>query len=113
MSRISYRYRLWQPRDVRTHGFMDWDTYQRVIGPVIDPAAYQGIYTGTIDGDRPLAALEALFVQFNRHHPADYRGSSLSMGDLVWLDGSVYYCDTVGWVSLPPTSLAPNSLAPD
>ncbi len=113
MSRISYRYRLWQPRNVRTHGFMDWETYQRVIGPVINPAAYQCVYTGTVNSDRPQAALEALFVQFNRHHPADYRGYSLSMGDIVWLDGNAYYCDTVGWVSLPPTSFAPNILTPD
>ena len=34
------------------------------------------------------------------HHPKDFRGHSLSVSDVVRLDGTDYYCDSLGWVNI-------------
>ena len=49
--------------------------------------------------------LEQLFVRFNFNHPADFRGHSLSVSDIVALNTggevSCHYVDSVGFVELP------------
>jgi len=44
--------------------------------------------------------LERLFTKFNIDHPKDFRGHSLSVSDIVELDGKYYYCDNVGWTDI-------------
>ena len=80
---------------------MSWDTRETVLNTItVDLALYRAVYVGTVevsDADSG-EVLETLFAQFNLHHPADFVGHSLSMGDVVSLDaGAYYYCDTVGW----------------
>ena len=59
---------------------------------------YKTVYTGEIDGNDPNEILEKLYVMFNLNHPADYRGRSLSVSDLVALeDTGTYFCDSFGW----------------
>lgn len=45
--------------------------------------------------------LEHLFMIFNNKHPANYRARSLSVGDVVELDGKLYLCSVFGY---KPTS---------
>jgi hypothetical protein len=69
-------------------------------GPV-DLSRYRETYAGEIDGT-PTAALEDLFRTFNINHPNDFRSHSLSVGDIVRLDGAgLFYCDTIGWAEIP------------
>jgi len=44
--------------------------------------------------------LEELFEVFNVERPADFKGHSLSVSDIVELDGHYYYCDNVGWLDI-------------
>ena len=44
--------------------------------------------------------LESLFFIFNCKQPKDFKGHSLSVSDIVELDGSYYYCDFAGWKHL-------------
>jgi len=44
--------------------------------------------------------LEELFEVFNVERPADFKGHSLSVSDIVELDGYYYYCDNVGWTDI-------------
>ena len=44
--------------------------------------------------------LEELFEVFNVERPADFKGHSLSVSDIVELDGHYYYCDNVGWTDI-------------
>ncbi len=45
--------------------------------------------------------LEAIFHTFNMNHPADYHQRSLSVGDVVTLDGErSFLCDVTGWKRL-------------
>lgn len=41
--------------------------------------------------------LEELFYVFNCDHPEDFMGHSLSVSDVVVIDGEKYYCDSFGW----------------
>lgn len=42
--------------------------------------------------------LEMLFERFNQgNYPEDYKGHSMSVGDIVVLDCFVYVCDNFGW----------------
>ena len=64
---------------------------------------YEVVYEGTIEdeGMKPdTYYLEMLFTKFNIAHPEDFRGHSLSVSDVVELDGVNYYCDSQGWVKV-------------
>jgi len=41
--------------------------------------------------------LEELFTKFNIHHPEDFRGHSLSVSDIVYINNEYWYCDSLGW----------------
>lgn len=58
---------------------------------------YDVVYTGEVKPDDTLMVLERLFVKFNTNHPADFKGHSLSVSDVVELDGKHYYCDSFGY----------------
>ena len=60
----------------------------------MDRKNYQLIYTAPLDKD---TTLDEIYRRFNMEHPADYKGHSLSMGDIVVFrqDGkqTAYYVD--------------------
>ena len=61
---------------------------------------YKQVYNDTIDseyGNNKNHVLEELFRIFNCEIPDNYRGRSLSVSDIVFLDGSYYYCNSDGW----------------
>lgn len=49
--------------------------------------------------------LERLFEKFNLQHPADYRGRSMSVSDVVVLHengrDTAHFCDSIGFVEIP------------
>lgn len=51
-----------------------------------------------------LELCDIIFLLFNTRRPSDFKGHSLSMSDLVWIerDGrcSLYYCDMCGWIKI-------------
>ena len=62
---------------------------------------YSLVYEGEIKFETdPISALEKLFVLFNVDLPEDFKGHSLSVSDVVELDGVKYYCDSHSWVKL-------------
>ena len=63
---------------------------------------YEVVYEGEIEpaGGNDIATLEELFTIFNVNHPKDFTGHSLSVSDVVELDGVKYYCDSMGWEKL-------------
>ena len=91
-------YRLLQTKDMKRYSFMGYD-YAKAHGLSLDD--YQTVYEGddpcttTID-----AFLEGLFTKFNLHKPEDFRGHSMSVSDIVEVDGKMYYCDSVGFTEM-------------
>lgn len=41
--------------------------------------------------------LEIIFIKLNHCHPDWFKGHSLSVSDVVELDGKFYYCDSMGY----------------
>ena len=61
---------------------------------------YNKVYAGeTEDGDTH-TILERIFRKFNIGRPSDFRGHSLSVSDVVELDGVFYYCDSFCFKSI-------------
>ena len=61
---------------------------------------YEVVYEGEVDGTSTTDCLEKLFYTFNMDHPEDFKGHSLSVSDVVELDGGNFYCDSHGWVNI-------------
>jgi len=63
---------------------------------------YTLIYEGKVEPNENsnIDILEDLFYIFNMKHPSDFKGHSLSVSDIVELDGVCYYCDSTGWKKL-------------
>ena len=66
----------------------------------IDLKDYKVVYEGELDYPEIPNALEELFDIFNVRRPNDFEGRSMSVSDIVEVDGDNYYCDAVGWVKL-------------
>ena len=68
---------------------------------VAQRSMYNVVYEGVIEdtGD-VFGVLESLFAKFNINHPADFKGHSLSVSDIIELDGKYYYCDSISFVQL-------------
>lgn len=58
---------------------------------------YDKVYSGEIEENDIFEALERLFTIFNIMRPEDFKGHSLSVGDIVELDENFWYCDSFGW----------------
>ena len=91
--------------DTRYERFMSYNALQRQgTEPEIDH--YDVVYLAPLPPyqDREIL-LEQMFVRFNFNHPADFRGHSLSVSDIVALNTggevSCHYVDSVGFVELP------------
>lgn len=94
------RYKIFQIKDIANvnYAFRNYiekefslDDYKLVgKGTVLVNGNVEGDYT---DDD----ALEDLFVFFNENKPVYFEGRSLSVSDVVSLDGRLYYCESFGW----------------
>ena len=77
--------------------FLNHDFAQKHGGVNVDD--YEKIYTGQIPNEGGVnELLEKLYTKFNCHHPEDYKGRSLSVSDLIVLEGiGTYFCDSIGF----------------
>lgn len=79
--------------------FESWDILNKTAG--FSMWDYKKVYEGEIDEDENTAhLLDVIFRIFNLNHPEDFRGHSLSVSDVVELNGVKYYCDNYGWVDI-------------
>ena len=65
----------------------------------VHPEYYKKTYEGDIKTSSTdvMDILEELFTELNINHPADYKGHSLSVSDIIVIDEHYYYCDVYGW----------------
>lgn len=81
--------------------YMNFEFATKHGGVHID--SYEKVYTGEIEVSAKVTdavgyALEELFGIFNTDIPEDFTGRSLSVSDIVVLDGiGTYFCDSIGW----------------
>ena len=81
-----------------------FEPYYRLLatGRTVDPANYDLVYTAPL---RDTDTLESIYQKFNIDHPADFKGHSLSVSDVVVLRHGdrqeAHYCDDVGFQEVP------------
>ena len=91
--------------DTRSERFVSYSALQRQEEePEIDH--YEVVYMAPLPPFQDKnAMLEQVYVKFNINHPADFKGHSLSVSDIVALNTggevSCHYVDSVGFVELP------------
>ena len=112
----SDKYGIYQLKDIpemRQFQFAGTESLKRrgIIKDNLDaikPENYNLVYVGELSelqGRTQSATLEAVYEKFNIDHPADYKGHSLSVSDIVVLheDGknSAHFVDSFGFTGLP------------
>lgn len=77
---------------MRAYGFMPYD-YAKMNGFSLDD--YEKVYEGDED-----ITLDGIFEKFNIDRPADFKGHSLSVSDIIIADGKYYYVDSMGFTKI-------------
>jgi hypothetical protein len=92
----------------RFHGFLPLEEYVK-YHKNININRYKTVYKNSIklQFDSELEVLDNLFRIFNIEHPKDYKGISMSVGDIVEIFGKFYYCDSMGWKEIEVTKEIP------
>ena len=92
------KYKIKQIKDVENcaYAFKRYEWAKNVI----DLNDYEVVYEGELDCPEMPNALEELFEIFNNKRPKDFERRSMSISDVVEIDGKNYYCDFVGWEEL-------------
>lgn len=91
--------RVDETRDVR------FEPYERLLKAGIKPdfKTYDKMYEADVSmlsGKSTGEKLESAFYVFNQERPEDFKGHSLSVSDVVVLDDTAYYVDSVGFKPL-------------
>ena len=84
------KYTIYQPKQPRYMVDSDKTNYRK--------ESYNKVYAGEILEDLTNDdILEKIFCIFNMNRTEDFKGNSLSVGDIVVLDEQAYICDICGW----------------
>lgn len=110
-------YAIFQVKQGEPYRDYRFEPYARLqsAGLAVDRDNYNFICAAPLTGTSGTPQrLEAIYHQFNVNHPADFRGHSLSVSDIVALkqNGNVtyHYCDSMGFVALPGFDSGKNPL---
>ena len=94
-------YQIKSGDETRDYRFEPYDRLQ-ATGRSVDRANYDLVYTAPLDGK---TTLEDIYRTFNIDHPADFKGHSLSVSDVVVLHqggkDTAHYCDSFGFQQVP------------
>ena len=84
----------------REYGFESY-AYLESEGVTPNTGMYDLVWEEELESDNhPDTELELQFTRFNLDRPDGFKGHSMSMSDVVVLDGVAYYCDTIGFKQL-------------
>lgn len=70
----------------------------------VEPENYERIYASSCAVHDHTNVLEAIFAKFNLNPPKNFKHYSLSVGDIVVLNGKksgAFFCDNIGWTEIP------------
>ena len=89
--------RVYQANISADYKFRGYDEARAAGGP--DRDDYRRVFVGELNLNKDSSiALEEIFKWFNGcERPESYKGHSLSVSDVVSLNGVNYYCDNFGW----------------
>ena len=93
--------KIYQANDECKFKFMPYTLVERLFGGVDFNTNYKKVYEleeaceGNVN-----ALLEGIYMRFQGLKPSGYSGHSLSMSDIVVVDGIKYYVDVIGFKKL-------------
>ena len=94
-------YQIKSGDETRDYRFEPYDRLQ-AMGRSVNRVNYDLVYTAPLDGT---TTLEDIYRTFNIEHPADFKGHSLSVSDVVVLHqggkDTAHYCDSFGFQQVP------------
>ena len=98
-------YQIRRGGELDAYRFMNYD-YLQSKGVTPERGGYDAIYTGGLaDYGDNRTNLDMIYQRFNVDHPADFKGHSLSVSDIVALKQngvvSCHYVDSIGFRELP------------
>ena len=98
-------YQIRRGGELDAYRFMNYD-YLQSKGVTPERGGYDAIYTGGfMDYGNAKTNLDMIYQRFNVDHPADFKGHSLSVSDIVALKQngvvSCHYVDSIGFRELP------------
>lgn len=98
-------YQIRRGGELDAYRFMNYD-YLQSKGITPERGGYDAIYTGGfMDYGNARTNLDMIYQRFNVDHPADFKGHSLSVSDIVALKQngvvSCHYVDSIGFRELP------------
>lgn len=83
---------------------MQFESYDRLIkhGNSVSKSNYDQMYSGKLFNGE---TLDSIYERFNLQHPADFRGHSLSVSDVIVIhqegQNQAYYVDSFGFRQVP------------
>ena len=96
-------YQISSMRDNKNLSFINYENLPQLQGTSkINSSIYDRVYTG----EMACSSLEDLYNTFNMSHPKDYHARSLSVSDVVQIEGAsdiqdgFYFCNSVGFKSI-------------
>jgi len=95
-------YRLYQVKKDKfmDFAFLSFDEAESRFGEgAVKKENYNLVYEFEMYSDEDIH-LDDIYFAFNVCIPADFKGHSLSVSDVVEYEGSFYYCDDFGWKKL-------------
>lgn len=96
-------YQLKKLDSLRNHRWTSISTLLE-FGIKVEICNYNKVWNGNIKRNVTLPqTLDDIFRIFNIEHPSDFKGHSLSISDIVEIEGKFFYCDSLGWKLLNNT----------
>lgn len=94
-------YQLKRDEDMRDYNFATMDELNR-RGLTVNPDNYEKVYEAPKTAED---TLDSIYYRFNMEHPADFRGHSLSVSDVIVFHengvDTAHYVDSYGFTAVP------------
>lgn len=94
-------YQLKRDEDMRDYNFASMDELNR-RGLTVNPDNYEKVYEAPKTAED---TLDSIYYRFNMEHPADFRGHSLSVSDVIVFHengvDTAHYVDSYGFTAVP------------
>ena len=87
-------YQINKELDTENALFMGFDFAEKHGG--VDPSVYKCVFDGSLN----CSDIEDVYALCNTEHPIGYNGHSLSVSDIVELDNTCHFCDSIGFKQL-------------
>lgn len=86
-------------KDAPDHHYKIFEGYDRLkkFYEKVDLTDYEVVWAGEVEDETDF---EDVFEMCNLNHPEGYHGHSLSVSDIVYMDGKVMYCDNIGFTEV-------------